>query len=384
MARTTYYDESLSESSTTSTSYQDKLSLSFTPNASKDHLVIYTGDLNGDDLGEDNICRLREHTGGSNVRQVVIEPKDTSDYFSVFGMDKWTSGVSPGTQEFKVQYRAEVSNTVAIRNVRLIAIELTTNDEYTESEAQSDSTNTSYVDKATLTFTPSSVGDYLIIATAEFSVNSSTREISIKLDHNSTAYGEMQAHVDDSNTWKPWGTMVKLNLAASSQTLKIQYLIDVGTGTAKIRNAAIVALRLDDWPNAYYQEDRGTSSTSSSTYQDKTTLTQSVDAIKYLVLGSFTLEHSSGTSSGRGKFLGDGSADINETEQEPMASDSDFAFFSFYEKTMTSGSKTLKTQYNAGGGTTTIQESAIALLQVDDTPAGGVVQQQLTMMGIGA
>ncbi|MDH5451688.1 MAG: hypothetical protein OEX77_12490, partial [Candidatus Bathyarchaeota archaeon] len=99
-------------------------------------------------------------------------------------------------------------------------------------------TNTEYQDKVVLTFTPPTSADYIVIATAEVQGNCiSPPDVKARLYIGASTCQELIYRVKDTTDWYPFCALKRVNLPASSQTLKIQYAISDTTATAKIRNA---------------------------------------------------------------------------------------------------------------------------------------------------
>lgn len=393
-ARQSQYQESTAESTTTSGTYQDKVTLTFTPDASADYFFLWSALLSNNNSGVDAQVRLRDTTASFTHSELNLEAKELSapiDYRCVFGLDKYTASASPVSTTWKVQYCADpggLANTAGIKEARALAVKADAADQYAESEATSTTTNTSFQTKTTLTFTPGSQGDYLIIATAEVGTTAAD-QMEVKLDQGGTEYGKMYFQAKDTANFMPWGTAVKLNLAASSQSFTIQYRSGAGVANKTIQRARILALRLDAFESSQYAESRARSTTTSTTYQDKTTLTFTPSAVAYAMLGVGLLDGNSTTISNYAQFI-EGATSLGEMPMENQSGSptTQYAYFMLYKKTLSASSTTWKTQYKSETTSTTtgFGESAIAALQLDTAGGGGGATPTygtLTMMGVG-
>jgi hypothetical protein len=164
-----YYIENLSESTTKSTSYQDKVTLTFTPEDNSTYLIIASWLMSMNTSTSDQVkAKLTRTTGtAKDFNELIYRPKDTSDYISggAIGIDSF--GTSPGSQIYKIQFcTSDSSQTAKIKEARIFAIKLDSLDAYAQAEARTTTTSTSWQDKTTLTFTPPAQDNYLILAYA--------------------------------------------------------------------------------------------------------------------------------------------------------------------------------------------------------------------------
>lgn len=367
-ARTTYYGESLGESTTTSAVAQDKVTVTFTPDASTSYFVFYSARQanSSNTTNQSNSFLL---TAGISSISFNRASRSASDRYSFFGVRQYTSSASPVSSDFKLRYSAGTSgDTTRIQDARLFIVKRETGDQYAESSSESTTTSTSFQTKVTLTFTPASQGDYLIFAYGDVQMSNTLFNVNVKMDNGGTAYGNAQINPQTTSCYTCWGTMVKLNLAASSQTFTVQYNTSNGSGTAKIKNACIVAIRLDTLDNSYYAEARSRSTTGSSSYQDKTTLTQTPTAKEHVIFGCQLGDSASTIGTPIYGNLLEDSTTISECFASlNSSSDLDEPFFMVYRKTLAASSTTWKTQYHNTGGFFNVgsQESAIAVLQTE-------------------
>ena len=363
--RLTYYAEDTSRTTTTSTSYQDKVTLNWTPDSTDDHWCLWSGVFDQTDGTYDVKTKFINDSATLDYSIINVEAKDVTDKWTFFGMKRYQPP-DTSAKTFKIQYCTEnAASTVGSDDCALVVIKSNSADQYAESEADSTTTSASYSTKTTLTFTPATTGDYLIIATAEMNINSTSNAYGVRLVHSGTNYGHTTCANDDANTYRPWGTVVKLNLANSSQTLTIQYNA-AGSSTATIRRARILAIRLDTLDNAYYGESRTRAATTSTSFSDKATVTQTPLNKKHVILGCGLADGSSTSVSSYVRFL-EGATTLADIVQETNLAANEYPFLYVYQKTLAASSTTWKTQYSTEGAANScgFSESAIAIIQTE-------------------
>jgi hypothetical protein len=289
MATRIYYqNESTGESSTSSTDYQDKCTLQFTPGDSENWLIIATWLLMGSSESYTAKSKLARTSGTpTDLNEQIFYPKDIDDYLSGHCFAVEAFGSSPSQQTYKIQYASGDSGATAyIKEAKIIAIRLESNDKYNLSTSRTTNTgDANWHDKVSLVFTPPSSGDYLILANAVLDLNGAADwkarvDIDASLQYDTT--NKQPINVDNRECW---GSVRKRTLDASEHTLKIQFASQFTSNTVGIAYAYIIALRLGDFPASYYSEAESYVTTQSTEWQDLTTLVQTLNALDHLVLG---------------------------------------------------------------------------------------------------
>jgi len=226
-------------------------------------------------------------------------------------------------------------------------------------------TNTEYQDKVVLTFTPSVSADYIVIATAEVQGNCiSPPDVKARLYNGISTFQELIYRVKDTTDWYPFCALKRVNLPASSQTLKIQYAISETTATAKIRNARLYAFSL----SGQYAESEAESSWNTNTnWQDKVALTFTPPTSgDYLIIATANLGGSSTQYSTLIQFLKDGSVQAGPT-RETSASEARYTFGFMRKINLDATSHTFKIQYKTENtlNTAHISYAHIVAIRVD-------------------
>ncbi len=258
-SRQYYYAESIAESSyNTDTNYQDKTTLTFTPDDNSTYLIIASWLMRQSWTSTWANGKLTRTTGTpKDFNELIYLPKDATDYISggTIGIDTFSS--SPDSQTYKIQYAtSNTSGTTYMKEAKIVALKLSSADKYAESEEISTTTSTSYQDKTTLTFTPDTAGDYIIIATATVYGSSTSYDFRTQLSVDGVASSTSNIETANTSNRYLWGIVKKVNLTAASHTIKIQYSTESSSYSAKIAHARIVALRADEFNNNYYNAEQ--------------------------------------------------------------------------------------------------------------------------------
>jgi len=263
-----YYDSSDGESSSNSGTYTDKVVLTFTPSLTGYYLVIASAELSGGSTAYD--VRVRMTIDETTYANPTWQPDETNMWESFFTSKVISFGSDPHT--IKIQYSSEnPAQTVTIRRARIMALKLL-DFESNEAEAQQAVTSGTYVDIVTETFTPSTAGVYLIVATAEVEAASTSNSIRTRLQIDGVTKDEMLTEGEANTDYEVFAAHNATTLSATPHTIKIQASRE-GFGTMYIRRARITAVRLSDYYDYSTSGSEELSSTNSTSWVDKTVLT---------------------------------------------------------------------------------------------------------------
>lgn len=277
-----YYNSSNVGSSTTDVAYTDKVILNFTPSSAGNYLVIASAELRGSSNAYN--VRVQMTIDGIVYASPMWEPDDVNMWESFF-----TSKViyfDRSSHAIRVQYSSEnVAQTVTIRNARIMALMLS-DFEGSEIEGEQAVSSGTYVDVVSNTFTSTTAGIYLILATAEVTAASTTYSFSTRLEIDGIAQDEMVTEGEAVTDYEVFAAHNVTALSAASHTIKIQANRET-TGTMFIRRARITAVRLTDYYEYHNSGSEQSSSTSSTTWVDKTILTFTPSSVgDYLVVAT--------------------------------------------------------------------------------------------------
>jgi len=287
------YQESLGVSSTTSTAYQDKVSIVFTPQITADFVIIATAEVQGTNTNYQAKAQLTVNS--TTYQELMYRIKDTTDWYPFCGLKRISLNES-ASYSIKVQFCTNnVAATASIRNARLIVMSIQST--YAESEELSTTDSTNWQDKVTLAFTPPSDGEYLIIATANYRGSQTNRDVNIRLvQDDAIVHADTigRAGTGTIANYYTFGVMRKVNLTSTFHNFKIQYCSSGVPGIAGINYAHIAAIRLNQFDNDYYSEDENESiPAASNTWYDKVVNNYAADAGNHLIIGSIAYKSGS-------------------------------------------------------------------------------------------
>lgn len=332
---------------TVSTTYQDGLSLSWTPSAaSKDYWLLGSAIIDGSSTGADVRAKVRDVTAGADLCLCNIEPRDTTDRTAVAFLAKWPSPGSPTSQNFKIQYSTETANTTTAgcAEMVLVAVESHADDEYVETDAETSTTSTSFQDAQTLTFTPATAGEYLIVAYGE--VNNNAPSVGqVQLDIDGVASHLLDPlDLSDGTTYFTWFAVRKVSLTAAS-TIKIQIKSN-GSSATRIRRRRILAIRLDTLRDNFdnYTAARGSTTNTSGSPVDAASVTfTAAGSVDYLAIGNVVIDSNSASISTNAVLSMDGAAAALHT-REASASGVERAYAALSYAAFAAGSRTVRAQ----------------------------------------
>ena len=156
-------------------------------------------------------------------------------------------GFPAGPVEGQIFYRSDLDTLYQYNGASWETISGITTDS-AESDGSSNTTSGTYQTKVTLTFTPPSAGDYLIIAQAEFVgvANGLVSQVRVYQD-GATVIGEQgsSAWSGSSNDYLPLVVNKIVTLTAAEHTFAIQYRTVDGFWNTYIRRAKVIAIKVD-------------------------------------------------------------------------------------------------------------------------------------------
>ncbi len=374
-ARQSFYAESLAEASTTSTTPQVKATLTFTPDADATYWLIASGGF---------VCTAAAGRATIAVHHVeealdlllqggqVKESSSPLDWIPYFGIARLTFGAAPSEQTIEIRYASESDgDTTKIRDARVLVIKADAADRFAAFDDEWQTTSTSWQDKTTLTFTPVSAGDYLVIGNAAMAMDANNTAMRGRLNHitASVTYGDRVWYARDAWWFQPFAVMEKLTLAAEPQTFKLQFRSNSGT-LCYYRDARILALRLSAFQGHAFASNQSVQTTTSASDTDVLTLTHTPAAVAHAIIAIGSVNTASTTVSGYLNFAKDGA---NQTEfvREGVNAAAYLHAGVVQRQTLVPGSTswTWRARAETAGITVNVANLAIAVLQLEATPA---------------
>jgi hypothetical protein len=261
-----YHIQNLTLQETTDTNWVDALTLTFTPNVAGDFLILIYATL-----GNSSVSYYTEWQAiydstviaYGSIAPVTVEERATAGASEILTLSKQQ-------YNFKIQYRtSNALGTASITNCSLAAVSIS--DYHHNDGTDSSTTAETYQDETTLTFTPASEGDYLVLASMEIANSLITESTYVQLIGGPTgsevSWGEVVRMPPVALQYASYAVTRKATLTAASHTFKIQYRRQTaGSGTAYIRNAHLAAVRLSDLGDAEYAESEAESTTKTIDY----------------------------------------------------------------------------------------------------------------------
>jgi hypothetical protein len=285
-----FYSESIAQSNPAdAAAYTDYLTLSLNAASSTDYLIVATSDMGPDGVspaaGDITSLRLRADDT-TTYHEVIRQFDDTTDWYH-FSAVKYVT-LSAGSHNIDLEYMTD-GDQASFRNSRIIAIEMTIPAaQYDETETQVDSTGTPppETEGASITFTPSSSGNYLIIASANVYHDDNADSAWGRMRIDNTVYGEMLIEPDDVSERMNFGVIKNITLDASSHTINLTVQNDdAGTTTASMNHAHIAAIRLDTFSEYHYSETE-TQNDGSSAWETLVTNSYTPTSGDFIILGT--------------------------------------------------------------------------------------------------
>jgi len=285
-----------SESSTSSTSYQHKTTLTFTVNTADTYLILAMAEVKENNTSAN--VRTQVTIDGSVMQNTINYPKTTSDYITVANAK--VVSLSAASHTLYLDYSSSSSSRTAyIRNARIVALRKASlelnNADQGDTGNDITTTMTNYV---TTTFTPATAGDYLLIWSGSFTAATTSYYTTIENRLNGTSNNTIVLTNNNTGNRRAFLSANMVNLAASAQTMTIAASKSGGTSVHHLDRARVIAIRLAGSRFTGYQSAASDTeaTTTSTAWQQKLTKSWSVGtAGNWLMLMSCGLADTSTT-----------------------------------------------------------------------------------------
>jgi hypothetical protein len=352
------YAESLSESSSSSASFTEKVRLTFTPTSVGDWLVIITFQARGTLTSRS--FEVRGQLDDDFTKIICLpnqEPEinDATREYRTFGHFRVFQDLSTSEHHIDVDYRTQdFGTTMYVKNVRIVAIQIgdidNVNNAYSEYENQVSNPGSGFTDYAEASITPTDGNKkYLVIGCAEVQPSTSTSYYSeARVSVDDTSYYPEEAPTGvyfrsttkDLADWFPLMTSAVITLSSGSHTIAYQLK---GASYADFRRIRIFVMRLDDVYTYEYVSDGSETSTTSTSWQTKSTLSFTSSASDYLIISTMSGQLDDSGDSFQNRFTIGGSSQIDHFEEQSDGSYRSMQFAAI--KTLAAEAQTFKTEY---------------------------------------
>lgn len=377
MARTWHRNNTLARQTTASTSYADVLDLSFTPLPSTAYYLFWSAQFDLSLTSNNGRHRLRDDTAGATLSNPIHRAPNTIDIMSVGGIARWTSGPSPAPQTFSLEHSVDTASmTLGTADAYLMAISADATDEFAESTGSSSTTSSTLSDKVALSFTPDSAGDYLVMCSCEIngvipaSTNGPAR---VLLDINGLElFDTIDGYFSQtSSQHASWCHGAVVNLAAEPQGVKIRYAASDNATTVQIRQARILAMRLDSFPAGHTAQNSARQSTTESAPQVAAGATFTAHDRDYLFIGTALIDHSTSASTMEARVDWDGATRSAFKRRQVSSSGARRAsYVALGYGTLAAGSRTIGLDWwRTSSGTASVTNAFIGAFLLDAVDA---------------
>lgn len=357
------YAEDLSESTSTG-SVVTKASVTVDLVNGTTYALFWSYQAGSDDTTSIGRARCMDATGAASRGLNQFRARDTTDYAWAGNVSIYTAAAT-ASRTFEVDFiRTSGTGTVKIKNVRLLVLELTADDAFGATVGNQTTTSTSFSDATSATFTPSSTGDYLFIASG--AITNGNTEIELQTP-GGTSVNTITTAIPYSGVYQPWSVVWREDgLAASSQTAHLRWRSTSGV-TQNMQAACIVALRIDTIPGAQTTQDDTADGGTETSYTTTETITATgleADERDTVVIAAVSVANNSTSESSYIEFRDAGTQVIEGIHEAASASLRTSAGLIGYKPTSSSASITFDLRRKAETtNTTTVEFAAIAVLE---------------------
>lgn len=313
------YQESLGESSTTSSSFTTKVSSSTTLTSGVTYVLIWSCQVLLTNTSNASVsARLRDATGAATLQNYSVnEAKDATDYVWTSGTAVFTAA-STATNEFRIEFARGTNGTGRIKNARLLILALGSGEFSSASTGNSSTSSGTFQDKISLSVNGAETEDYLVLGSLTTSNMTGVMEArGLKAD-GSTAVNTTTGLMGNISGNEMYNVQWPEALTGANVNVKLQYRSTSG-GSVTVQSASIAAIRkstFGDYTSTFDDADDGgtdTVATDSETVQG-----DGVDTVggEVIVIANVTYRGSS-TSVSSQVDVREGSTTIIESLHEP-------------------------------------------------------------------
>lgn len=233
---------------------------------SKGLAVFNMGTLDLSSTAADVILNLITGSSTASGSAVVVgfnlEPQDTTDRMSV-GAGYFTASAT--LRQYTSSFTQETAgNTRGLSGYSLVAIQLTGSETGNHSAGATSYRNTTYSTKTSISL-PS--GSYIVVGSAAVNPQDSGVVGRVRMFDGTTTYGEMfDIYEQDTSNWSPYWFVFRAN-PTTTTTYSLQARSD-GSNDIEVRQASVIALELNKFPNTYTYQSTSGFTTTNSTFQN--------------------------------------------------------------------------------------------------------------------
>jgi len=261
------------ESSTTNTNYVNKVSMTLDTLVADDWIIFGFCEFRCPNVNYATFVQL--FVDGAGEAQNTRKPVDPTDYLPFISVK--VANLTPGSHTIQLKYRAGNAAAAAyVRNARVCAVRKAALESYNVAADNAQPLSVTLTDMATLSWTPATQGNYLVISTAEINASTSV-STDLQTIYNGVVNDEGLMRAADNGDYT---TFMSFNYCANAPAgVEITHKIAgkkmaPSTTNHYIRRARILALRLSQ--SRFNSTAAGSSTektTTQATFQEALTTT---------------------------------------------------------------------------------------------------------------
>jgi len=350
------------ESSTSSTTFQTKTTLTFTPGVADDWIILGFAEIRESSTNHQAQARLV--VDGTVEGLMQARPKVTSDYMSTSAAKY--KNLTAAAHTITLQYASSnASATAYVRNARIVALRKASLALYQTASDSTTAVSTTLTNYATLTFTPAATNDYLYIYSAEISASTSNYT-NVQALYDGTSYDAGYITAANNADYTTFMSFGMFTVDAAAHTATIAAAKQGGTTAQNIRRARIIAIQLTGgrFANYFGQTSDAESTTTSTafTLKKSTTWPQGQNG-NWLLLNSARIANSSTSYQTEVRsYLN--SSTVEAQELRRPASASDYLNFTSVDVRNITTSRTVEIDYRTTNAAGTAKISYARLYQL--------------------
>jgi len=233
------------------TSFVDFASITFTPLAVNDWLIIASVTVIVDSTVDSYEYRINRDSD-TETDPTMLKEGEHTDERRTFILSRVFTGLSTASHTFKVQGRDDSTGINDHESSRIIAIDLSKFKEhgsfYNTGDA-SFSTTPTFTEVANVDITPTVAADFLILYTGMYNVDDAGRQAKLRIQSSGT-----NSPIDSEDDWIaqqrdltnvfPLCNLTQLNLAASAQNIDVD-MTGNGSGAHVARDRSLIVLSME-------------------------------------------------------------------------------------------------------------------------------------------
>ena len=235
---------------------------------------------------------------------------------------------------------------------------------FASADAETATSSTTYVNKASLAFTPAAADDYLVLAQAEFKPMATSSSGLVRMTIDGTTEAEARMEPQSNTQYITFDASKFVNLGVAAHTINIDYCSSSSKNNNYIRNARIVAIRKAALAVSSAAADSAVNLTTALT--DYVTLNFTpASAGDYLLVWSAELYGNSTTNSTRVQAkLNGGAADESTVRSKDTTDWWPFASFSVANFGASQQTMTIAAAKVAGNATHQIRRARVTAIRL--------------------